>query len=135
MEQTIKRGMSLKFTLNSFLSVNRMAIKIGIMAIENLRNRSVVESIPFWVSVRTNIPLDPNIRPARIGKIRYIFLMVSLQIGVGVPADGVVFARIIQRNLQIVNQFHFVVLWVNVVCGLVCFVVVFAVYHFHADVS
>ena len=69
-EQTKNRGMSDKSILRSSLLVNRMARRIGIMAIENLRNRSVVESIPFWVSVRTNIPLDPNMIPAKIGKIR-----------------------------------------------------------------
>lgn len=63
-------GMSDKSILNSFLSVNKMAINIGIIAIENLKKSNVVWSIPFWVSVRTNIPLDPNIIPARIGKIK-----------------------------------------------------------------
>jgi hypothetical protein len=47
-----------------------MAIRIGMMAIENLKNRRVVESIPFCVNVRTNIPLDPNIKPAKMGKIK-----------------------------------------------------------------
>jgi hypothetical protein len=42
---------------------------MGIIAIENLKNSSVVESIPFCVSVRTKTPLDPNIIPARIGSI------------------------------------------------------------------
>lgn len=47
-----------------------MAIKMGIIAIENLRNSNVVESIPFCVKVRTNTPPDPNIMPASIGKIK-----------------------------------------------------------------
>ena len=47
-------------------------------AIENLKNSSVVESTPFSVSVLTNIPVDPNIIPARIGKIKYIFFIISL---------------------------------------------------------
>jgi hypothetical protein len=68
--QTRNRGMSDKLILNSFLSVANIAIRIGIMAIENLKNSNVVWSIPFWVSVRTKIPLDPNMIPARIGKMR-----------------------------------------------------------------
>ena len=78
--QTINRGISFAEILNSFLSVNRIAIKIGMMAIENLKNRSVMESIPFCVNVLTNIPLDPNIKPARIGRIRYTFFTISSQI-------------------------------------------------------
>ena len=62
-----------------------MAIKSGIIAIENLKNRSVVESIPFCVNVLTKTPLDPNIKPARIGKIKYSFFIISLQIGIDVP--------------------------------------------------
>lgn len=69
-EHAKNRGMSDKSILSNSLSVSKMASKSGIMAIENLKKRSVVESIPFWVNVRTNIPLDPNIIPARIGKIR-----------------------------------------------------------------
>lgn len=67
---TKNRGKSDKSILNNSLSVNMMASRIGMVAIENLKNRSVVESIPFWVSVRTKIPVDPNMIPARIGKIR-----------------------------------------------------------------
>ena len=70
MEQTRNNGMSFSVILNKFLSVNKIAIKIGIIAIENLKNSSVDESIPFWVSVLTNTPLDPNIIPARIGRIK-----------------------------------------------------------------
>ena len=55
------------------------------VAIENLKNSNVVESIPFSVNVRTNTPLDPNINPASMGKIRYIFLIVSCKIGVNIP--------------------------------------------------
>ena len=69
-EHAKNRGMSFKPILNSFLSVIRMAISRGIIAIENLRNSNVVGSIPFCVSVLTNIPLDPNMIPARMGKIR-----------------------------------------------------------------
>ena len=47
-----------------------MAINIGRIAIENLKKRSVVESIPFAINVRTNTPPDPNIIPARSGKIK-----------------------------------------------------------------
>ena len=63
-------GMSFKLILNNFLSVKNIAIKIGMIAIENLKNRSVVESIPFCVNVLTKTPLDPNMNPARIGKIK-----------------------------------------------------------------
>ena len=77
--QTKNSGISFKLILNSFLSVNNIAIKMGIIAIENLKNRSVVGSIPFCVNVLTNIPLDPNINPARIGKIKYSFFIISLQ--------------------------------------------------------
>lgn len=75
--QTIISGMSLKFIFNNSLSVRMMAIRRGMIAIENLRNSNVVESIPFSVSVLTNIPLDPNINPARIGKIMYNFFIIS----------------------------------------------------------
>ena len=68
--QTKNNGMSFKLILNSSLSVRKMAIKSGIIAIENLKNRSVVESIPFCVNVLTNTPLEPNMNPARIGKIK-----------------------------------------------------------------
>ena len=68
--QTKNNGRSLKLIFNSFVSVNKIAIRIGIMAIENLKNNNVVASIPFWVKVRTKIPLDPNIKPANIGRIR-----------------------------------------------------------------
>jgi len=47
----------------------------GMIAMENLKNRSVDESIPFCVNVLTKTPPDPNISPARIGKIRYIFFI------------------------------------------------------------
>lgn len=75
--QAIIRGMSLKFIFNNSLSVRMMAIRRGMIAIENLRNSNVVESIPFSVNVLTNIPLDPNINPARIGKIMYNFFIIS----------------------------------------------------------
>ena len=68
--QTKNRGMFFKSILIKLLSVSKIAIKMGIIAIENLKNRRVVESIPFCVSVRTNMPLDPNIIPARIGNIK-----------------------------------------------------------------
>ena len=68
--QIKNNGMSDKSILNSFLSVNIMAINIGIMAIENLKKSNVVWSIPCWVNVLTKIPLDPNIIPAKIGKIK-----------------------------------------------------------------
>jgi hypothetical protein len=67
---TKNSGMSFKFILSSFLSVKRMAIINGRIAIENLKNSNVVESIPFCVSVRTKTPLDPNIKPASMGKIK-----------------------------------------------------------------
>ena len=67
-EQAKNNGMSDKSILNSDLSVRSIAINRGTIAIENLKNSSVVWSIPFWVSVRTKIPLDPNMNPARIGK-------------------------------------------------------------------
>lgn len=63
-------GMSFKSIFKRFLSVKSSAINIGMMAIENLKKSRVVESIPFWVNVRTKIPLDPNMIPARIGKIK-----------------------------------------------------------------
>ena len=69
--------MSDRSILNSLLSVAKIAINIGMIAIENLKNSNVVESIPFWVIVLTKIPLDPNMIPARMGKRRYIFLIVS----------------------------------------------------------
>ena len=75
--QAIISGMSLKFIFNNSLSVRMVAIRRGMIAIENLRNSNVVESIPFSVSVLTNIPLDPNINPARIGKIMYNFFIIS----------------------------------------------------------
>lgn len=68
--QAKNRGMSFRLIFNKPLSVSSMAIRIGMMAIENLKNRRVVESIPFCVNVRTNIPLDPNIKPAKMGKIK-----------------------------------------------------------------
>lgn len=75
---TKNKGMSFKSILNNFLSVSNMAITIGIIAIENLKKRSVVGSIPFCVNVLTNIPLDPNMNPARIGRIKWIFLILSV---------------------------------------------------------
>lgn len=68
--QTKNSGKSDKFILNNSLSVSMIAINIGMIAIENLKKSNVNWSIPFWVNVRTKIPLDPNIIPARIGKIR-----------------------------------------------------------------
>ena len=68
--QTKNNGMSFKSIFNKFLSVMKIAIIIGIIAIENLKKRSVVESIPFAINVLTNTPPDPNIIPARIGKIK-----------------------------------------------------------------
>lgn len=118
-EHTKNRGMSFKSILKRFLSVARIAISRGIMAIENLRNSNVVGSIPFCVSVLTNIPLDPNIIPASIGKIKYIFFIASFQIRVCIPCDGIIFTRIVQGNFQIVNQLHFVITRVNMICGFV----------------
>ena len=66
--QTKNNGRSDKLIFKSFLSVKNIATRIGIIAIENLKNNSVVWSIPFCVSVRTKIPLDPNMIPASIGK-------------------------------------------------------------------
>ena len=68
--QTRNSGRSFKSILKSFSSVKRRAISMGTMAIENLKKSRVVESIPFWVNVRTKMPLDPNMNPARIGKIK-----------------------------------------------------------------
>lgn len=62
--------MSVKSIFNKLLSVTKIAIIMGIIAIENLKKRSVVESIPFTINVRTNTPPDPNIIPARMGKIK-----------------------------------------------------------------
>ena len=50
---------SLNLIFNCFLSVARIAITITGIAIENLKNSSVVASIPFCVNVLTNMPLDP----------------------------------------------------------------------------
>lgn len=72
--------MSFKLILNSSLSVASMAIMIGIIAIENLKKRRVVGSTPFCVIVLTNTPLDPNMNPASKGKIKWIFLIKSLEI-------------------------------------------------------
>ena len=47
------------------------------IAIEKRKKRSVVESTPFSVKVLTNMPVDPNIIPARIGKSKYIFFIFS----------------------------------------------------------
>lgn len=66
--QTRNNGRSDRLIFKSFLSVKKIAIRIGITAIENLKNSSVVWSIPLYVSVRTKIPLDPNMIPARMGK-------------------------------------------------------------------
>lgn len=77
MEHAKNRGISDNLILNSSLSLSNIAIIIGTIVIENLKNSSVVGSIPFWVNVRTNIPLDPNMKPARIGKIKYILFMIS----------------------------------------------------------
>ena len=38
--------------------------------IENLVKNKVIEFIPLLVRVLTNIPVDPSIIPASIGKIR-----------------------------------------------------------------
>lgn len=67
---TKNKGMSFNCILIKFLSVSRIAARIGMRAIENLKNNRVVESIPFCVSVLTKNPLDPNMNPARIGKIK-----------------------------------------------------------------
>ena len=48
------------------------------VAIEKRKKRSVVESTPFSVKVLTNMPVDPNIIPAMIGKIKYIFFIISI---------------------------------------------------------
>ena len=76
-EHAKNRGMSFKSIFKRFLSVKIIAINMGRMAIENLKNKRVPWSIPFWVNVRTKIPLDPNMNPARIGKIMYIFFIIS----------------------------------------------------------
>ena len=76
MAHRMKSGMSDSVILNHFLSVSIIARAMGIMAIENLQKSNVVWSIPFWVNVRTNMPLDPNMKPARMGKIKYNFLML-----------------------------------------------------------
>lgn len=47
------------------------------IAIENRKKSSVVESTPFSVKVLTNIPVDPNIIPAMIGKSKYILFIIS----------------------------------------------------------
>ena len=58
------------------LSVKIIAISMMITAIEKRKKINVVGSIPFSVNVLTNIPVDPNIIPARIGKSKYIFFIV-----------------------------------------------------------
>ena len=69
-EHIKKRGRSDNSILSNFLSVSKIAINNGNIAIENLKKSRVVSFIPFCVNVRTKIPLDPNIIPARIGKIK-----------------------------------------------------------------
>ena len=69
-EHANNNGMSERFILSSFLSVMNIAAVIGMIAIENLKNNNVEASIPFCVSVLTNIPLEPNKNPARIGRTR-----------------------------------------------------------------
>ena len=71
------KGMSRLSILNRLLSVNKIAILMNMAAIEKRKKRSVVESTPFSVKVLTNIPVDPNIIPAMIGKIKYIFFIIS----------------------------------------------------------
>lgn len=78
MEHNKINGMSAKLILNRSLFDRAIAITIGIIAIVNLRKSRVVESIPFWVNVRTNSPLDPNMNPAKMGKSVYILLIVIL---------------------------------------------------------
>ena len=73
--QIKNNGMSFKLILKSVLSLNKIAIVIGMIAIENLKKRRVVASMPFCVNVRTKIPLDPNMNPAKSGKSRYIFFI------------------------------------------------------------
>ena len=68
--QIKNKGKSDNSILKRVLSVSSMAINMGITAIENLKKRSVVWSIPFWISVRTKMPEDPNMIPARIGRIK-----------------------------------------------------------------
>ena len=69
---------SFNLIFNSSLLVARIAISITGIAIENLKKSNVVASIPFCVNVLTNMPLEPNSIPDRIGKIRYIFFIVFL---------------------------------------------------------
>ena len=65
MEKTDK---SFRLIFIKFTSVNAIAIKNAKTAIENLKNKSVVASMLFWVNVRTNIPVDANITPAIMGR-------------------------------------------------------------------
>ena len=67
---------SFNLIFNSSLSVAIIAINSTRIAIENLKKSSVVASIPFCVNVLTNMPLEPNSIPAKIGKIRYILLEI-----------------------------------------------------------
>ena len=71
------KGMSRLSILNRLLSVNKIAILMNMAAIEKRKKRSVVESTPFSVKVLTNMPVDPNIIPAMIGNIKYIFFIIS----------------------------------------------------------
>ncbi len=64
------KGMSCLLILNRLLSVNKIAIPMNMAAIEKRKKRSVVESTPFSVNVLTKMPVDPNIIPAMIGKIK-----------------------------------------------------------------
>ena len=75
---TINSLKSFNLILNSSLSVASIAIKRTRIAMENLKNSNVVASIPFCVNVLTNMPLEPNSIPDRIGKIRYIFFIFNL---------------------------------------------------------
>ena len=75
--QSTNNGMSSLFSFNKLLSVIRIAKNMYRIAIEKRKKRSVVESTPFSVKVLTNMPVDPNIIPARIGKSKYIFFIFS----------------------------------------------------------
>ena len=69
-------GMSSLVSLNKLLSVRKIAMNMYRIAIEKRKKSSVVESTPFSVNVLTNIPVDPNIIPARTGKSKYILFII-----------------------------------------------------------
>ena len=71
------KGISSLFSFNKLLSVIKIVSNMYKIAIEKRKKSNVVESTPFSVKVLTNIPVDPNIIPASIGRSKYIFFIIS----------------------------------------------------------